>query len=263
MLCCGGVFICEETMPRAEKEERVHGIAQRLSSAQGAILTDYRGLTVHDAAELRAALDDVDTRFSVVKNSLTLLAVKEAGLEGLAEYVEGPTAIAFILGDPVAAAKALVDQSRRLQALEIRGGFAEGRVLSAEEVRSLASLDSREVMLAKIAGLGKGQMARTAWMMKALQSKFLALMEALKDKLPPEDAGEAREEPDAPAPPEEEKEDREAPDQATPEEPAEPTEEAEGSTEEVVAQRAGGERASDGVESEDSPRQDEDKEGGG
>ena len=246
-------------MPRAEKEERVRGIAQRLSSAQGAILTDYRGLTVHDAAELRAALDDVGTRFSVVKNSLTLLAVKEAGLEGLAEYVDGPTAIAFILGDPVAAAKALVDQSRRLQALEIRGGFAEGRVLSAEEVRSLASLDSREVMLAKIAGLGKGQMARTAWMMKALQSKLLALMEALKDKLP---AGEA-EEPDATAPPEEETEDREPPDQATPEEPAEPTEEAEGSTEEVVAQRAGGERASDGVESEDSPRRDEETEGGG
>ena len=246
-------------MPRAEKEERVRGIAQRLSSAQGAILTDYRGLTVHDAAELRAALDDVGTRFSVVKNSLTLLAVKEAGLEGLAEYVDGPTAIAFILGDPVAAAKALVDQSRRLQALEIRGGFAEGRVLSAEEVRSLASLDSREVMLAKIAGLGKGQMARTAWMMKALQSKFLALMEALKDKLP---AGEP-EEPDAPAPPEEETEDREPPDQATPEEPAEPTEEAEGSTEEVAARRAGGERASDGVESEDSPRRDEETEGGG
>jgi large subunit ribosomal protein L10 len=166
---------------------------------------------------------------------LTLLAVKEAGLEGLAEFVDGPTAIAFILGDPVAAAKALVDQSRRLQALEIRGGFAEGRVLSAEEVRSLASLDSRELMLAKIAGLGKGQMARTAWMMRAHQSKFLALMEALKDKLPAGDAGEA-EEPDAPAPPEEETEDREAPDQATPEESAEPT---------------------------DSPRQDEETEGGG
>jgi large subunit ribosomal protein L10 len=249
-------------MPRAEKEERVHGIAQRLSSAQGAILTDYRGLTVHDAAELRAALDDVGTRFSIVKNSLTRLAVKEAGLEGLAEYVDGPTAIAFILEDPVAAAKALVDQARRLPALEIRGGFAEGRVLSAEEVRSLASLDSREVMLAKIAGLGKAQMARTAWMMKALQSKFVALMEALRETLPADDAAEARDEPDAEEAPGNE-EDREPLDQATPEEPSGPTEEAEGSTEEVVAQRAGGERASDGAESEDSPRRDEETEGGG
>jgi large subunit ribosomal protein L10 len=217
MLFCGGVFHCEARMPRAEKEERVRGIAQRLSSAEGAILTDYRGLSVHDAADLRAALGAVDTRFSVVKNSLTKLAVKEAGLEGLAEYVDGPTAIAFILGDPVAAAKALVDQSRRLAALEIRGGFAEGRVLSAEEVRTLAALDSREAMLAKIAGLGKAQMARTAWMMKAVQSRFVALMEALKEKLP-EEAPAAREEPDAGEAPGSE-EDREPPDQATPEEP--------------------------------------------
>jgi large subunit ribosomal protein L10 len=205
-------------MPRAEKEERVRGIAQRLSSAEGAILTDYRGLSVHDAAELRAALGAVDTRFSVVKNSLTRLAVKEAGLEGLAEYVDGPTAIAFILGDPVAAAKALVDQSRRLAALEIRGGVAEGRVLSAEEIRTLAALDSREAMLAKIAGLGKAQMARTAWMMKAVQSRFVALMEALKEKLPPEEAPAAREEPDAGEAPGS-GDDREPPDQATPEEP--------------------------------------------
>jgi large subunit ribosomal protein L10 len=207
-------------MPRAEKEERVHGIAQRLSEGQGAILTDYRGLTVQDAAELRAALAEADTRFSVVKNSLTRLAVKEAGLEELESYIDGPTAIAYILGDPVAAAKALVDQSKRLSAIEIRGGFAEGRVLDAEQIRSLASLDSRDVMLAKIAGLGKIQLSRTAWMMQALQSKFVALMEALREKLPAEEAGEARDEPDPATPPAEPEEDREAPDQATPEEPA-------------------------------------------
>jgi large subunit ribosomal protein L10 len=240
MLGCGGVFHCEETMPRAEKEERVRGIAQRLSSAEGAILTDYRGLSVHDAAELRATLEGVETRFSVVKNSLTRLAVKEAGLEGLAQYVDGPTAIAFILGDPVAAAKALVDQSRRLPALEIRGGFAEGRVLSAEEIRSLASLDSREVMLARIAGLGKIQMARTAWIMKALQSKFVALMEALKEKLPAEEAAEARDEPDAERAPGGEEE-REPPDQATPEEPsAEPSEGNDDTTTQETVEEGGG-----------------------
>jgi large subunit ribosomal protein L10 len=171
-------------VPRAEKEERVHGIAERLSAAQGAILTDYRGLTVQDAAELRASLADADARFSVVKNSLTRLAVKEAGLEDLAQYVDGPTAIAFILGDPVAAAKALVDQARRHPALEIRGGYAEGRILGAEDIRSLASLESRDVMLARIAGMGKGQIARTAWLLQALQAKLVALMHALKDTLP-------------------------------------------------------------------------------
>jgi large subunit ribosomal protein L10 len=214
-----GRFSLGDTVPRAEKEERVRGIAERLSAAEAAILTDYRGLTVQDAAELRAALADVDTRFSVVKNSLTRLAVKQAGLEDLTQYVDGPTAIAFVLGDPVAAAKALVDQARKLPALDIRGGFAEGRVLDGEAIRALATLDPREVMLARIAGLGKAQLARTAWMMHALQSKFVSLMEALKEKLP-EEPPEAREEPDAPAPPEEPTEERQAPDQATPDEPA-------------------------------------------
>lgn len=241
-------------MPRAEKEERVRGIAERLSSAEAAILTDYRGLTVQDAAELRAALADADTRFSIVKNSLTRLAVKQAGLEDLDQYVDGPTAIAFVLGDPVAGAKALVELSRRLTALEIRGGFAEGRVLDAEAIRSLAALESREAMLARIAGLGKGQLARTGWMLQALQSRFVALMEALKEKLPAEeaggatepataaDAGEAREEPDATAPPEAPEDDREPPDQATPEEPApaETPSEGEDTTTEESTEEGGG-----------------------
>jgi large subunit ribosomal protein L10 len=217
-------------MPRAEKEERVRGIAQRLSSAQAAVLTDYRGLTVQDAAELRRALGEVDARFSVVKNSLTRLAVKEAGLDELGEFVDGPTAIAFILGDPVAAAKALVDQAGRLPALEIRGGFAEGRILGAEAVRTLARLESREGMLAKLAGLAKMQMARTASMLEALQSRFVGLMEALKGKLPAEEAGEAREEPDPGDAPKSEPE-RKAPDEATPEEPG-PSEQGEAETEE-------------------------------
>jgi large subunit ribosomal protein L10 len=219
-------------MPRAEKEERVRGIAQRLSSAQGAVLTDYRGLTVQDAADVRAALEEADARFSVVKNALTRLAVREAGLEGLAEYVDGPTAIAFIQGDPVAAAKALVEQARRLPALEIRGGFAEGRILEAEQIRTLARLESRQAMLAKLAGLAKMQMGRTAWMLQALQSKLVSLMEALKVKLPVEDAGQDRDEPDAREVPGREEE-RETPDQATPEEPTpetEPTDEPQGST---------------------------------
>jgi large subunit ribosomal protein L10 len=174
-------------MGRAEKEERVRGLAERLNGAQAAVLTDYRGLTVQEAAELRAALDEVDTRFSIVKNSLTRLAVKEAGLEALAEYVDGPTAIAFILGDPVSGAKRLVEQSRRYPVLEVRGGFAEGRVLTAEEMKAFAALDTREDMLARLAGLGKLQLSRTAWMLQALQSRFALLMDALKEKLPAEE----------------------------------------------------------------------------
>ncbi|MGH2673892.1 MAG: 50S ribosomal protein L10 [Actinomycetota bacterium] len=175
-------------MPRAEKEAKVKGLAERLSESQAAVLAGYRGLTVHEAAELRAALADVETRFSVVKNSLTRLAVKDAGLEQLADLIDGPTAIAFVLGDPVAGAKGLVEQSRRFPVLEIRGGFAEGRALTADQVKSLAALESREAMLAQLAGVAKAHLSRTAWALQAIQSRFVGLMEALKSKLPAEES---------------------------------------------------------------------------
>jgi large subunit ribosomal protein L10 len=171
-------------MPRAEKESKVKGLAERLGESQATILAGYRGLTVQEAAELRMALAEADTRFSVVKNSLTRLAVKDAGLDELTDLIDGPTAIAFVRGDPVSGAKRLVEQARRFPVLEIRGGFAEGRVLTADQVRSMAALESREVMLAQLAGLAKSQLTRTAWALQALQSRFVGLMEALREKLP-------------------------------------------------------------------------------
>jgi large subunit ribosomal protein L10 len=190
-------------MPNRQKESRVREIAEQLSGAQAAVLAGYRGLTVQEAAELRLALAEVNARFRVVKNSLTRLAVKEAGLEGLDEMIDGPTAIAYVQGDPVPAVKRLVEQGRRFPVLEVRGGFAEGRMLSAEDVRRFAELESREVMLAKMAGAAKGQIGRAAWMFQALQTRFLLLMEALKDKLPDdtEDSGSSPAEPSSPAPP--------------------------------------------------------------
>jgi large subunit ribosomal protein L10 len=188
-------------MPRAEKEAKVKGLAERLGESQATILAGYRGLTVQEAAELRAALAEADTRFSVVKNSLTRLAVKDAGLAELDELIDGPTAIAFVRGDPVSGAKRLVEQAKRFPVLEIRGGFAEGRVLDADQIRSLASLDTREVMLATLAGLAKSQVIRTGWALQALQSRFVGLMEALKAQLPADTEvdEEASDEPEAPA----------------------------------------------------------------
>ena len=179
-------------MPRAEKEAKVQEIAGQLRDAEAAVLTGYRGLTVQESGDLRAALSEVDARLSVVKNSLAMLAVKEAGLDGLTEMIDGPTAVAYVQGDAVAAAKRMVEQARRYPVLEIRGGFAEGRILSAEQIRSLATLDTREVMLSTFAGLGKSQMARAAFMFQALQSRFLLLLQALREKLP-EEPGQAAE----------------------------------------------------------------------
>jgi large subunit ribosomal protein L10 len=201
-------LLSRREVPNPQKEAKVREIAEQLSSAEAAVLAGYRGLTVHEAAELRAALAEVDARFAVVKNSLTRLAVKEAGLEGLDDLIDGPTAIAYVRGDAVAAAKRLVEQGRRFPVLEIRGGVAEGRILTAEDVRRFAELDSREVMLGRLAGLAKGRIAQTAWMLGGLQSKFALLMEAVKERLPrgaednpdPDGPGDGGQEPAVPQP---------------------------------------------------------------
>jgi large subunit ribosomal protein L10 len=183
-------------MPSQTKIDKVRELSERLTAAEAAVFAGYRGLTVHDTGDLRSTLAEVDTKFAVVKNTLALLALKDAGLEGLEPFVDGPTAIAFVGSDPVTAAKRLLDASRRYPVLELKGGFAEGRVLTAEQVRAMATLESREVMLAKLAGLAKSQMVRVAWMLQSLQSRFVSLLEAYREKLPSEEA----ESPEAPAP---------------------------------------------------------------
>jgi large subunit ribosomal protein L10 len=170
---------------RLEKEDKVKEMGERLAAAQATIFADFRGLTVQDLWELRSALAEAETRFAVVKNTLARLAVREAGLAELEPFLEGPTAVAYVAGDPVQGAKKLLEVARRLPVLEVKGGLAEGRVLSADQVRAMATLESREVMLAKLAGLAKSQMATAAWMLQALQAKFLAVLDAYKEKVPP------------------------------------------------------------------------------
>jgi large subunit ribosomal protein L10 len=183
-------------LPNPTKIDKVRELSERLTAAEAAVFAGYRGLTVQDVGDLRSTLAEVETRFAVIKNTLARLALKEAELEGLEPFIEGPTAIAFVGGDPVTAAKRLLDASRRYPVLELKGGFAEGRVLSAEQVRALATLESREVTLAKFAGLAKSQMARAAWMLQSLQAKFLSLLEAYAEKFPAEEA-ESQEAPEA------------------------------------------------------------------
>ena len=173
-------------MPKAEKVEKVADLKERIGSSQAVLLADFRGLSVNDAMALRALLGEVDTSFKVVKNTLMKRAADEAGMESLGSLLEGPTGVAFVEGDPVAAAK-------KFPALVLKGGFMEGRLLSSEDAQALARLDSREVMLSKIAGLMKGEMSRAARGFQAHQSKFLSLLEALKGKLEPEAAEEVAE----------------------------------------------------------------------
>ena len=179
-------------MPSTQKIERVAELKEQIEGSAALLLTDYRGLTVSEITELRKSLGEGGARFAVIKNTLMRRALENTDAAGLGSLFEGPSAVAFVLEDPVAAAKSVTAAAKKFPALVLKGGFVEGRVLTADEARSLADLESREVMLSKIAGLMKGEMSRAASMFQAAQSRFLSLLEAYKAKLPAEEgAGEA------------------------------------------------------------------------
>ena len=136
---------------RPDKAATVAELAEAFRASSAAVLTEYRGLTVKQISALRVALG-ADTSYAVVKNTLTKIAASDVGLEGVDALLSGPTAVAFINGEPVEAAKALRDFARTNPALVVKGGVMDGKALTAEEVRKLADLESREVLLAKMAG---------------------------------------------------------------------------------------------------------------
>ena len=169
-------------MPRPDKVAVVDDVRQRLSVATATVLTEYRGLSVDDLAELRARLRDSDASYRVVKNTLTRRAARDAGLDLPDELLIGPTAITFCAGDPVAAAKVLRAFSREHPALIIKGGVLEGRVLDAAETSGLADLASREELLARLAGMMQAIIAQPARLAQANLVKFARLLAALQEK---------------------------------------------------------------------------------
>lgn len=174
-------------MPKAEKVEKVAELSGRIEGSVALLLADYRGLTVADIKEVRRSLAEGGATFAVVKNTLMERAVAGDEMGDLVQLLEGPTAVAFVNEDPVAAAKSVVDASKRFPALTLKGAFLDGRVLSATDARALADLESRDVMLAKIAGMIKAEMSRAASAFQAAQAKFVSLLEAYKEKVPAAD----------------------------------------------------------------------------
>jgi len=177
-------------MPKQEKIERVAELKQRIEGSDALLLTEYRGLSVSEITELRRSLAEGGTKFQVIKNTLMRRAVNDAGVAEIEALIEGPSAVAFVDGDPVAAAKSVVDAAKKYPTLSLKGGFMDGKVLSADEAKALASLESREVMLSKVAGLVKSEMSKAAALFVGAQSKFVSLLEAYKEKLPSEEAPE-------------------------------------------------------------------------
>ena len=168
-------------MARPEKVAAVEDIAGRFRGSSASVVTEYRGLTMSQLTTLRRTLGDGAT-YRVAKNTLVKRAAQDAGVQGLDELLVGPTAIAFITGEIVDAAKALRDFSRTNQALVIKGGFMDGRPLSVAEVNQLADLESREVLLAKLAGAMKANLSKAAALFAAPASQVARMTQALVDK---------------------------------------------------------------------------------
>lgn len=177
-------------MARAEKTQAVAELADRFRSANGVVLTDYRGLSVAQLKALRRSLG-ASAKYTIVKNTLTLRAVQDAGIAGLADMLVGPSAVAFITGDVVEAAKGLKQFGKENPALVVKGGHLDGRALTPEEIGKLADLESREILLAKLAGAMKASTAGAAALFAAPVSKAARTFEALRVRMETEPAESA------------------------------------------------------------------------
>lgn len=166
-------------MARNPKYSAVQEITEEFTSSSAAVLTEYRGLSVAQLKELRRSLAGNAT-YAVVKNTLTKIAAKDAGIDGLDHLLVGPSAIAFVKGDPVEAAKGLRDFARTHPRLVIKGGYLDGNVLTAEEMTKLADLESREVLLAKLAGAMNASLQQAVALFAAPLSKAARTLEALR-----------------------------------------------------------------------------------
>jgi large subunit ribosomal protein L10 len=177
-------------MARPDKVTAVAEIAGKFRGASASVVTEYRGLTMSQLTTLRRSLGDGAT-YRIAKNTLVKRAAEDAGVEGLESMLVGPTAITFITGEPVDAAKTLRDFAKANQGLVIKGGFMDGRALTVEEVNQLADLESREVLLSKMAGAMKGTMAKAAGLFAAPASQMARLAQALVDKRAEAEGGAA------------------------------------------------------------------------
>ena len=158
-------------MARSDKEAAVAELTEDFRSASATVLTEYRGLSVTSMKELRRSLG-TNTKYSVVKNTLTKIAAKAAGVDLSDDLLVGPSAVAFIKGDPIEAAKSLKNFQKDHPLLVIKGGVFEGKAISTAEIMKLADLESREVLLSKLAGAMKGTMAKAARTFDALRMKL-------------------------------------------------------------------------------------------
>ncbi len=169
-------------MAKAEKSATIAELTESFRSSSAAVLTEYRGLSVKQLTDLRNTLRGNAT-FSVVKNTLTRRAAADAGVTALDGQLTGPSAVAFVTGDPVEAAKTLRDFAKANPLLVIKGGVLDGRPLSADDIKKLADLESREVLLAKLAGAMQASLSKAVYLFAAPLSQAARVVDALRAKV--------------------------------------------------------------------------------
>ncbi|MBW3665723.1 MAG: 50S ribosomal protein L10 [Actinobacteria bacterium] len=226
-------------MPRSDKVAVVDEVRSSLESSVATLLTEYRGLSVSELAELRAELRKAGARYRVAKNTLMRLAAREAGIDGLDDFLLGPTALAFCDEDPVGPAKALKRFAKDHPELVVKGGYLDGEILDAEAAIKLADLESREELLAGIAGLVNGAFAMVVNYADAIGREILGLVTALEDAGGPESKGFGPAEGAAAAAEQGAGEAEEATEPERTEEPAAPEDEEAGGVVETVAEAVG------------------------
>lgn len=156
---------------RTLKEAKVAEIKEKLQKSQAVILADYQGLTVEDDTQLRKNLREAGVEYKVYKNTLVILAAKELGLDGIEEYLEGPVSIAFGYEDATSAARILNDFAKTHKKLELKAGIVEGKVFDKEKVEQLASIPSKEVLIAKLLGSIKAPLSNLAYLLNAIKEQ--------------------------------------------------------------------------------------------
>lgn len=169
-------------MNRDEKAAVIDRLAEELDASQAVFAVDYRGITVSQVADLRARLRAADATFTVVKNSLTERAADKAGAEALKSVLQGPTALTFVRGDAAAAAKALSDAQRVTEVLAFKGGLMDGQVVSADDIRAIARLPSREVLYAQLVGTVAAPLNGLARTLNALISGIAVQLGQIRDQ---------------------------------------------------------------------------------
>ena len=172
----------ETNAPRPDKVAIVKEITAKLEGSRAVFVTEYRGMSVGQMADLRAPLRESGAEHKVYKNTLARLAATAAGLDGLIEHLNGPTALTFVAEDSVGAAKALVDAAKTNPLLVVKGGMLGDSPMTADDVKALASLPSREELLARLAGALQAPMTKTARLLNALPQKFAYGLTALIEK---------------------------------------------------------------------------------